>query len=218
MRFHREGTTIILISIFLFLLAGGLSQYFLHCWGLIITIPLLILLGVILWFFRNPVRNYEAKPEEIIAPVDGKVVIVKEVYEKEYLKTQCLQVSIFMSPLNVHVCRYPVSGRVVFKKYHPGKFLVAWHEKSSELNERTTVVVENSNGQQVLFRQIAGAMARRIVMYPEIDDIAQAGKEFGFIKFGSRMDVFLPLGTEILVKVGDIISDGGIKVIARLRP
>ncbi len=217
MRFHREGRTIIPVSIVLFLLLGGLSQYFLCNWGLIITIPLLILLGLILWFFRNPVREYEAKPEEIIAPVDGKVVIVKEVYEKEYLKTQCIQVSVFMSPLNVHVCRYPVSGKVVFKKYHPGKFLVAWHEKSSELNERTTVAVENPNGQQIVFRQIAGAMARRIVLYSEIGDTARGGKEFGFIKFGSRMDVFLPLGTEILTKVGDIIPDGGKRVIARLK-
>ncbi len=218
MRFHREGNTIILVSIILFLFLSGISCYFLHNWGLIITIPLLIFLGLILWFFRNPVRKYDAKSDEIIAPVDGKVVIVKEVYEKEYLKTNCLQVSIFMSPLNVHVCRYPVNGKIIFKKYHPGKFLVAWHEKSSELNERTTVVVENPNGQQILFRQIAGAMARRIVMYPEIGDTAQAGKEFGFIKFGSRMDVFLPLGTEILAKVGDIIPDGGIRVIARLKP
>lgn len=217
MRFHREGTTIMWVSTLLLLFISGLSLYFLHNWGLIIAVPLLVVLGLIIWFFRNPVREYDAKPEEIIAPVDGKVVIVQEVYEKEFLKTQCLQVSIFMSPLNVHVCRYPVSGKVIFKKYHPGKFLVAWHEKSSELNERTTVVVENPNTQQVLFRQIAGALARRIVMYSEIGDEANAGKEFGFIKFGSRMDVFLPLGTEILVKVGDIIPDGGKRVIARLK-
>ncbi|MDR2121710.1 MAG: phosphatidylserine decarboxylase family protein, partial [Flavobacteriaceae bacterium] len=192
MRFHKEGTTIIRTSLIICLLISFLSLYFFNCWGVAIAIPLFVLLGFILWFFRDPVREYDAKPEEIIAPVDGKVVIVKEVYEKEYLKTQCIQISVFMSPLNVHVCRYPVSGEVLFKKYHPGKFLVAWHEKSSELNERTTVVVENPNKQQVLFRQIAGAVARRIVFYPEVGDIAQAGKEFGFIKFGSRMDVFLP--------------------------
>jgi phosphatidylserine decarboxylase len=217
MRFHKEGNSIIGVAIIVCLLICCLSLYFFGYGGLILAIPMVVLLGFIISFFRNPVREYDALPDEIIAPVDGKVVIVKEVYEKEYLKTQCIQVSIFMSPLNVHVCRYPVSGKVIFKKYHPGKFLVAWHEKSSELNERTTVVVENPNGQQVLFRQIAGAMARRIVLYSELGDSAVAGKDFGFIKFGSRMDVFLPLGTEILTRVGDIIPDGGKRVIARLK-
>lgn len=217
MRIHKEGKKIILVSIIGILLLSIILFYLFRCWSWIMIVPLVILEAMIVWFFRNPIREYEAKPEEIIAPVDGKVVIVKEVYEKEYLKTNCIQISIFMSPLNVHVCRYPVTGKVIFKKYHPGKFLVAWHEKSSELNERTTVVVENPNKKQILFRQIAGAMARRIVMYSELQDKAEAGKEFGFIKFGSRMDVFLPLGTEILVNVGEAIKDGGIKVIARLK-
>lgn len=217
MRLHKEGKTIIGISLIVSILISILSIYFLNYWGLIIAVPVLVLSFFIVWFFRNPIRSYEAKAHEIIAPVDGKVVIVKEVYEKEFLKTNCIQVSIFMSPLNVHVCRYPVSGKVIFKKYHPGKFLVAWHEKSSELNERTTVAVETEQKQKILFRQIAGAMARRIVIYSQIGDTAQAGKDFGFIKFGSRMDVFLPLGTEILVKVGDIILDGGERVIARLK-
>lgn len=217
MRLHKEGKTIIGISLIVSILISILSIYFLNYWGLIIAVPVLVLSFFIIWFFRNPIRSYEAKANEIIAPVDGKVVIVKEVYEKEFLKTNCIQVSIFMSPLNVHVCRYPVSGKVIFKKYHPGKFLVAWHEKSSELNERTTVAVETEQKQKILFRQIAGAMARRIVIYSQIGDTAQAGKDFGFIKFGSRMDVFLPLGTEILVQVGDIIPDGGERVIARLK-
>lgn len=217
MRLHKEGKTIIGISLIVSILISILSIYFLNYWGLIIAVPVLVLSFFIIWFFRNPIRSYEAKVNEIIAPVDGKVVIVKEVYEKEFLKTNCIQVSIFMSPLNVHVCRYPVSGKVIFKKYHPGKFLVAWHEKSSELNERTTVAVETDQKQKILFRQIAGAMARRIVIYSQIGDTAQAGKDFGFIKFGSRMDVFLPLGTEILVKVGDFIPDGGERVIARLK-
>lgn len=216
MRLHKEGKTIIGISLIVSILISILSIYFLNYWGLIIAVPVLVLSFFIIWFFRNPIRSYEAKANEIIAPVDGKVVIVKEVYEKEFLKTNCIQVSIFMSPLNVHVCRYPVSGKVIFKKYHPGKFLVAWHEKSSELNERTTVAVETEQKQKILFRQIAGAMARRIVIYSQIGDTAQAGKDFGFIKFGSRMDVFLPLGTEILVQIGDIIPDGGERVIARL--
>lgn len=217
MRLHKEGKTIIGISLIVSILISILSIYFLNYWGLIIAVPVLVLSFFIIWFFRNPIRSYKAKANEIIAPVDGKVVIVKEVYEKEFLKTNCIQVSIFMSPLNVHVCRYPVSGKVIFKKYHPGKFLVAWHEKSSELNERTTVAVETEQKQKILFRQIAGAMARRIVIYSQIGDTAQAGKDFGFIKFGSRMDVFLPLGTEILVQVGDIIPDGGERVIARLK-
>lgn len=217
MRLHKEGKTIIGISLIVSILISILSIYFLNYCGLIIAVPVLVLSFFIIWFFRNPIRSYEAKANEIIAPVDGKVVIVKEVYEKEFLKTNCIQVSIFMSPLNVHVCRYPVSGKVIFKKYHPGKFLVAWHEKSSELNERTTVAVETEQKQKILFRQIAGAMARRIVIYSQIGDTAQAGKDFGFIKFGSRMDVFLPLGTEILVKVGDKIPDGGERVIARLK-
>lgn len=217
MRLHKEGKPFIGISFVTSILVSILALYFLKYWGLIIAIPFIILLFFTVWFFRNPIRNYDAKENEIIAPVDGKVVIVNEVYEKEFLKTNCIQVSIFMSPLNVHVCRYPVSGKVIFKKYHPGKFLVAWHEKSSELNERTTVAVETPFNQKVLFRQIAGAMARRIVIYSEIGDMAVAGKEFGFIKFGSRMDVFLPLKTEILVKVGDVILNGGEKVIARLR-
>lgn len=217
MRLHKEGKTIIGISLIVSILISILSIYFLNYRGLIIAVPVLVLSFFIIWFFRNPIRSYDAKANEIIAPVDGKVVIVKEVYEKEFLKTNCIQVSIFMSPLNVHVCRYPVSGKVIFKKYHPGKFLVAWHEKSSELNERTTVAVETEQKQKILFRQIAGAMARRIVIYSQIGDTAQAGKDFGFIKFGSRMDVFLPLGTEILVQVGDIIPDGGERVIARLK-
>ena len=217
MRLHKEGNSIINISLLLSIVISILSIYCLYYWGLIIAIPAMVLSFFIIWFFRNPVRKCQAKDNEIIAPVDGKVVIVKEVYEKEFLKTNCIQVSIFMSPLNVHVCRYPVSGKVIFKKYHPGKFLVAWHEKSSELNERTTVAVETQQEQKILFRQIAGAMARRIVIYSQIGDMAQAGKDFGFIKFGSRMDIFLPLGTEILVKVGEMIPDGGERVIARLK-
>ncbi|TWP29143.1 phosphatidylserine decarboxylase family protein [Apibacter muscae] len=217
MRFHKAGTEIITISVILFLIINLVSIYLFKYWSVIIFIITLALLAFILWFFRNPKRFIKANNNEIVAPVDGKVVVVKEVYEKEFLKTSCIQISIFMSPLNVHVCRYPVSGEVIYTKYHPGKFLVAWHEKSSELNERTTVVVQNECNQQILFRQIAGAMARRIVLYPKIGDTAVAGNDYGFIKFGSRLDVFLPLGTDILVKVGDKIPNGGEKIIARLK-
>lgn len=167
------------------------------------------------WFFRNPDRSVEAVANDVIAPVDGKVVVLEEVTENEFIKGRCIQLSIFMSPLNVHVNRYPVSGKVIYTKYHPGKYLVAFHPKSSELNERTTVVVETENKQNVLFRQIAGAVARRIVLYAKNDDQALAGQEYGFIKFGSRLDIFLPLGTEILVKIGDKTL-GGVQKIAKL--
>jgi len=216
MKLHKEGTTILWTSSLIFVIISVLSLYFLNCWGLILVIPLFVFLLLIFWFFRNPTRTCNAQDDEIIAPVDGKVVIIKEVHEKEFLKTQCIQVSVFMSPLNVHVCRYPLNGKVIFAKYHAGKYLVAWHEKSSELNERTSVAVENAYGQHILFRQIAGAVARRIVMYSQIGDEVQGGKEMGFIKFGSRMDVFLPLGTEILVKVGDKVR-GGEQVIAKVK-
>ena len=143
-------------------------------------------------------------------------MVLEEVYESEFLNQKCIQLSIFMTPLNVHVTRYPVNGKVIYSKYHPGKFLVAFHPKSSELNERTTVVVENSDHTKVLFRQIAGAVARRIVCYSKENDTAVAGKEYGFIKFGSRVDIFLPLDTEINVKVGDK-TKGGIQKIAQLK-
>ncbi len=217
MRLHREGR-FILITFFLLFLGISLSifTFIPNYYSLILTVPFWILYGFIIWFFRNPVRNTASQANDVIAPVDGKVVIVEEVEEPEYLKGRCLQVSIFMSPLNVHVNRYPVSGKVVYTKYHPGKYLVAFHPKSSTLNERTTVVVETDNGQDVLFRQIAGAVARRIVLYGKEEDRAEAGKEYGFIKFGSRLDIFLPLGTEILVKVGDKTL-GGVQKIAELK-
>lgn len=217
MRLHREGK-IILIVFFLLFLGIGLSifTFIPNYYALILIIPFWVLYGFIIWFFRNPIRKTSSQSLDVIAPVDGKVVIVEEVDEPEYLKGRCLQVSIFMSPLNVHVNRYPVSGKVVYTKYHPGKFLVAFHPKSSTLNERTTVVVETENGKDVLFRQIAGAVARRIVLYAKEQDTAVAGAEYGFIKFGSRLDIFLPLGTEILVKVGDK-TRGGVQKIAELK-
>ncbi|MCB9203056.1 MAG: phosphatidylserine decarboxylase family protein [Flavobacteriales bacterium] len=217
MRIHKEGKNIILFSLIGVFVISNLSLYFLDSYGLIIAIPLLVLFFFIVWFFRNPERGNNASANEIIAPVDGKVVIIKKVFVDEYLQEERIQVSIFMSPLNVHVCRYPVSGKVVYTKYHEGKYLVAWHEKSSVLNERTTVVVEAENKSTVLFRQIAGYVARRIVLYANVDDVAKAGDEYGFIKFGSRLDIFLPLDSEILVKEGDVISNGGERVIAKLK-
>src|SRR5690606_10616755 len=172
------------------------------------------LLITILQFFRSPSRDIQRDEKTMLCPADGKVVVIEETQENEYFKDKRLQVSIFMSPTNVHVNRNPISGIVSYFKYHPGKFLVAWHPKSSTENERTTVVVKKSNEVEVLFRQIAGALARRIVWYVKQGDKVNQGEEFGFIKFGSRVDVFLPIGTKITVNIGEKVV-GGKTVIAR---
>lgn len=216
MKIHKEGRSIILIYSLFLLTFIITSIYFFQSVGILITLPSLILFFFIIWFFRNPIRIPQVKKGEVVAPVDGKVVIIKKKFVKEFLNQECVQVSIFMSPLNVHVCRYPVSGKVIYTKYYPGRYLFAWNEKSSELNERTTCVIETSIQQKVLFRQIAGFIARRIILYTKLNDEANAGEECGFIKFGSRFDIFLPLNSEILVQVGEIISSGGEKIIARL--
>lgn len=216
MKLHREGTSILIGCLILFTVITVTLGYFFPPYGYLFSLPLWVLFGFIIWFFRNPIREIDSSDKCIIAPVDGKVVVLEEVFESEYLKEKCIQLSIFMTPLNVHVTRYPVNGKVIFSKYHPGKFLVAFHPKSSELNERTTVVVETADQTKVLFRQIAGAVARRIVNYAKEEDTAVAGKEYGFIKFGSRVDIFLPLGTQIDVKIGDI-TKGGIQKIGQLK-
>ena len=215
--FHKEGFKII-INIFLVCSAIALlAEYRIeHFWiQKSVQILSVVILVLVLQFFRNPKRVTSLNEKHIISPVDGKVVIVEEVYEKEYFKDQRIQVSIFMSPLNVHVTRYAISGSVVFSKYHPGKYMVAWHPKSSELNERTTVVIENKSVGQILYRQIAGAVARRIVNYAKEGDQAVQGADAGFIKFGSRVDLFLPLGTKINV-LKDQIVKGGVDCIAEI--
>ena len=216
MKLHREGKATIIIAFLALVLFSGAAFFFLEKYHWVVTLPLFILFGLVLWFFRVPERNILEQVENVLAPVDGKVVMIKEVEENEILKTRCIQVSIFMSPLNVHICRYPVTGMVFYKKYHSGKYLMAWNEKSSTENERTTIAVDTLTNHKVAFRQIAGYVARRIVMYSKEGDQAKAGHELGFIKFGSRMDVFLPLDTEILCKIGDITT-GGIDVIAKLK-
>lgn len=215
MKLHKESTGTIIVASIIFAVIGFLAVYYLELWSLLIIIPLLVIYGLVFWFFRVPDREILDHKENVIAPVDGKVVMIKEVEETEFLNEKAIQISIFMSPLNVHICRYPVSGKVIYKKYHPGKYLVAWHEKSSTENERTTVAVESLTHHKVVFRQIAGYVARRIVFYCNEGDIAKAGHEFGFIKFGSRMDIFLPLDTEIICKIGDK-TKGGIDVIAKM--
>jgi len=215
--FHKEGSQIIITSFILVAVIAVLAEYkiSLEWLRMIVQATMVILLILILQFFRNPKRITPINDKHLIAPVDGKVVIVKEVFEKEYFKDMRLQISIFMSPLNVHVTRYTMSGFVKFSKYHPGKYLVAWHPKSSELNERTSVVIENDKFGEILYRQIAGAVARRIVNYAEIGKKVVQGEDAGFIKFGSRVDLFLPLETNIDVKVNDTVK-GGVQKIAHL--
>jgi phosphatidylserine decarboxylase len=216
MKLHKESKGTIIVATVAVAVLGFLAVHFLRNYAMLVNIPLLVIYALVFWFFRVPNREILQHRENIIAPVDGQVVIIKEVEENEFLKEKAIQISIFMSPLNVHVCRYPVSGKVIYKKYHPGKYLVAWHEKSSELNERTTVAVKSFLNTNIVFRQIAGYVARRIVIYCNEGDEAKAGHEFGFIKFGSRMDIFLPLNTEIICKIGDK-TKGGIDVIAKLK-
>jgi phosphatidylserine decarboxylase len=218
MTIHKEGYTSIALTILFIFVVNALVQFFmpettwLH-WVLYIFSFLLFV--IVLQFFRSPSIKVSRHNSHVICPADGKVVVIEETEETEFLKDRRIQMSIFMSPVNVHVNRYPIGGIVKYFKYHPGKFLVAWHPKSSTENERTTVVVENETGVAILFRQIAGAMARRIVCYSKEGEKAEQGGQFGFIKFGSRVDVFLPLGTEIKVKLGDNVK-GGITVLAEL--
>lgn len=214
--FHKEGFKIIVITLFIVIGLSILTDIFVENptirGGILITIAILFLL--ILQFFRNPKRSFLLDVEHVLSPVDGKVVVIEEVFEKEYFNDKRLQVSVFMSPINVHITRFPVEGKVVYSKYHPGKYLVAWHPKSSEENERTTVVVENEVFGEVLYRQIAGALAKRIVNYAEVGQEVKQADDSGFIKFGSRVDVFLPLDAEINVSLNQKVK-GGISILAR---
>ena len=204
MRIHKEGYKILFFGFISLVLANVVitfiwADHILLKW--IFLVSSFLLYVFLLFFFRLPVRRFEPDPGLIYAPADGKVVVIEETMENEYFKSPRLQVSIFMSPLNVHCNRYPISGKVKYTNYHPGKYLVAWHPKSSELNEHSTVVIETSGGAEILIRQIAGAVARRIVTYARKDQEVHQGDELGFIKFGSRVDIFLPLDTEIEVPI-----------------
>ncbi|WP_417361907.1 phosphatidylserine decarboxylase family protein [Galbibacter sp.] len=213
--FHKEGFKII-IGAFIIIASGILlAKFFISNFYIqkAVQVALLILLVAILQFFRNPKRATILNDTQIIAPVDGKVVVIEEVFEKEYFKDKRIQVSIFMSPINVHVTRYALGGIVKYSHYHPGKYLVAWHPKASEENERTTIVVENPTYGEVLYRQIAGAMAKRIVNYAKVGETVVQGTDAGFIKFGSRVDLFLPLDSELKVKLHQKVK-GGIDIIA----
>jgi phosphatidylserine decarboxylase len=213
--FHKEGTPSILLGTIITAIVLLVSDNLIDTNWIKMTIQIITLLFliIILQFFRNPKRTFILDENQILSPVDGKVVVIEEVFEGEYFKDKRLQVSIFMSPINVHVTRYPMGGIVKFSKYHPGKFLVAWHPKASEENERTTIVVENKSFGEVLYRQIAGALAKRIVNYAEEGMQVIQGTDAGFIKFGSRVDLFLPLGTPINVVLNQK-AIGGKTVIA----
>ena len=211
--FHKEGYKIILISFILIGLTFLSLDYFSIQYDSPIKIFLVVFFILILQFFRNPKIIVNSNDNYILSPVDGKIVIIEKVYEPEFFNKERLQVSIFMSPIDIHVTRYPMSGRVVYAKYHPGKYLVAWHPKSSTKNERTSIVVENEFFGKILYRQIAGAVARRIVNYAKVSHTVKQGEDSGFIKFGSRIDLFLPLNTKLNIKINQKVK-GGITVIA----
>jgi phosphatidylserine decarboxylase len=208
--FHKEGAKIILGTTVFVTALILLADEFINLTWLRMTIQIigLLLLILVLQFFRNPKRYTQNDDNHVIAPVDGKVVVIEEVFESEYFNDKRLQVSIFMSPINVHVTRYSVNGKINFSKYHPGKYLVAWHPKASTENERTTVVIENRIFGEILYRQIAGALARRIVNYAKEGTMVKQGTDAGFIKFGSRVDLFLPLGTKINVSLNQTVKGG----------
>lgn len=217
MTLHREGTKYIALATLLWAAIGAVT------WLYVRNVPLLfwainlvcfLLWFWIVWFFRLPKRDFSVGENVVIAPADGKVVVIEETFESEYFKDKRLQVSIFMSPLNVHVNRVPIDGVVKYMKYHAGKYLVAWHPKSSTENERTTMVIENPHA-TLLLRQIAGALARRIKFYVKEGQQVEQNQEFGFIRFGSRVDVFFPIGTEIDVKIGDTVK-GGVTVLGKI--
>tara|TARA_B100000963_G_scaffold163633_1_gene142175 strand:+ start:157 stop:801 length:645 start_codon:yes stop_codon:yes gene_type:complete len=213
--FHKEGYQIIVISLLITSVLIISIEYSINKDELKLLLKLLcfIFFVLILQFFRNPKRNIKLNDKSILAPADGKIVIIKEVFEKEFYKEKRLQVSIFMSPFNVHVTRYPVGGEIIFSKYHPGKYLFAWHPKSSELNERTSVVIKNKVFGNILYRQIAGALARRIVNYASEGKKIKQGEESGFIKFGSRLDIFLPLKTKVNVNMNQMVKGGVSKIV-----
>lgn len=213
--FHKEGFKIIRNTIVTLLIVNSITWYFFTGSNLIkiLSLSSIVFIILILQFFRNPKRISPDNYNQIIAPADGKIVVLEKTIEHEYFEDTRIQVSIFMSPFNVHVNRYPISGEVKFTKYHPGKFLVAWHPKSSTENERTTIVVENEKTGPILLRQIAGAVAKRIVLYAKKGEKCSQGHDMGFIKFGSRVDLFLPLDAKMNIKVNDIVK-GGQTIIA----
>ncbi|HEY5750883.1 MAG TPA: phosphatidylserine decarboxylase family protein [Chryseolinea sp.] len=219
MTIHREGRTLLFVLLLILFALNWAVAYYVPgnaaVQNTVIGVSIIFYL-IILQFFRIPLFKIQQNENQVLAPADGKVVVIEETEETEYLKGRRKQVSIFMSPVNVHINRMPVAGIISYFAYHPGKYLVAWHPKSSTENERTTVVVKMKDGVEILFRQIAGALARRIKWYVKQDQQLQQGDEFGFIKFGSRVDIYLPLDAKIIVKIGDV-TKGGKTVLAELK-
>lgn len=212
MKFHKEGYPSLALALIFAIALSTAAWYFIPPSYYPVKIAAYILSAVvviiILQFFRSPKRAITIEENSILCPADGKVVVIEEVTETEYFNDKRLQISVFMSPVNVHVNRFPISGMVKYVKYHPGKYLVAWHPKSSTDNERTTIVVQHENKSEVLFRQIAGALARRIVFYCKENDPALQGAEFGFIKFGSRVDLLLPPNVKVKVQLNQVVKGG----------
>lgn len=220
MTIHKEGRTLLFISLLVLVGIIWVADYYLHpqydiIRNIVIAVASIFYL-LFLQFFRSPTFSIARNDKHVLAPADGKVVVIEETEESEYLKKRCRQISIFMSPVNVHVNRMPVGGTISYAKYHPGKYLVAWHPKSSTENERTSIAAKMKDGTEILFRQIAGALARRIKWYVKEGQSLEQGEEFGFIKFGSRVDIFLPLDAEVTVAMNEV-TKGGRTVIAKLR-
>lgn len=215
MKIHHEGFTSILVTLVLVLVINVVFFYFIKYKFISYTLLVLTLMvfGLVVFFFRVPNRTMFYDEHAVVAPADGKVVVIEEIFDEEYFNEKRLQISIFMSPLNVHVNRYSIAGEVIYSQYHPGKYLVAWHPKSSILNEHHTTVIRNHNI-TILEKQIAGFLARRIVNYAKVGDSVQQNQEMGFIKFGSRVDVLLPIGTKPSVQIGDVVK-GSVTVLAR---
>lgn len=219
MKFHKEGYPTLVFILALDAAILGILHYFFKEQLPILVIGYLLaafLLLAVLQFFRSPQRDIQKDENQILSPCDGKVVVIEATEEKEYLNEKRRQISIFMSPINVHNNRYPTGGEITYYKYHPGKYLVAWHPKSSAENERTTVVVKDKKNRSILFRQIAGAMARRILFYGKVGEKVEQGSECGFIKFGSRVDLFLPLDAKLKVDLNQKVV-GGKSVIAEFK-
>lgn len=218
MYIHREGYKISAVAIVLAIIITSVLVYFVRHWQIywyVLIAFVWLLAGVVIRFFRIPKRELVHNPNQVIGSADGTIVVVEKVYEPEVLKQECIQISTFMSPNNVHVNRYPISGKIIYTNYHSGKYLIAKHPKSSTLNERTTICIENEKGQKVVVRQIAGALARRIVCYAKEGEMVKQGAELGFIKFGSRVDLFIPLESRVHVDLEDKVK-GGLSILASL--
>jgi phosphatidylserine decarboxylase len=217
MNIHREGIPTIVIALLFISIVNIVNYLFIPFLfiNILLSLVSVVFFYLVLHFFRNPIRDVQINDKHIIAPSDGKLVVIENVNENEFLKEECTQLSIFMSPLNVHKQWYPTNGKVIYSEYHPGKYLVAWHPKSSTDNERTTIVIESKDGTKVLYRQIAGAVARRICNYAFKGNKVDQNMEAGFIKFGSRIDVYIPKKANIKVKIDDIIT-GGKTILAEL--